>query len=128
MVKQSNGMWETTIGPLAPGVYQYSFGVHGVSVVDPANQDVNETTNGLRNVVVVPGGEWTDMKNVPHGAVAEVYYYSSVLGHERRMHVYTPPGYGRARSGTRSSTCCMARATRTTRGTRSAAPGSSSTT
>ena len=94
MVKQSNGIWDTTIGPLAPGVYQYSFGVNGVSVVDPANQDVNETTNGLRNVVVVPGGEWTDMKNVPHGAVAEVHYYSSVLGHERRLHVYTPPGYG----------------------------------
>jgi enterochelin esterase family protein len=30
---------------------------------------------------------------VPHGAVASVYYYSSVLKTTRRMHVYTPPGY-----------------------------------
>jgi enterochelin esterase family protein len=93
MVKRDDGVWESTVGPMAPGVYQYSFGVHGVTVVDPANQDVNETTAGLRNILVVPGGEWTDMKPVPHGAVAEVVYPSSVLGHERRLHVYTPPGY-----------------------------------
>ncbi len=93
MVKRDNGVWETTAGPLAPGVYQYSFGVQGVSVVDPVNQDVNETTGGLRSVFVVPGSEWTDMTPVPHGAVAEVQYPSSVLQRQRRMRVYTPPGY-----------------------------------
>ena len=71
MAKGSNGVWETTVGPLAPGVYSYSFGVHSANVLDPNNQAVNETTTGLRNIVVVPGAEWTDMKNVPHGAVAE---------------------------------------------------------
>jgi enterochelin esterase family protein len=34
-----------------------------------------------------------DTKNVPHGAVSEVTYYSTTLGRFRRMHVYTPPGY-----------------------------------
>src|SRR5262245_65167227 len=34
------------------------------------------------------------MKNIPHGAVAAVPYQSSVLGRMRRLHVYTPPGYG----------------------------------
>jgi enterochelin esterase family protein len=34
-----------------------------------------------------------DTRDVPHGAVAEVYYPSTVLGRARRMHVYTPPGY-----------------------------------
>jgi enterochelin esterase-like enzyme len=34
-----------------------------------------------------------DTRNVPHGAVAEVTYYSTALGNHRRMHVYTPPGY-----------------------------------
>lgn len=93
LTKQDNGVWDVTVGPLAPGVYQYSFAVHGVTVVDPSNQHVNETTAGLRNVVVVPGGEWTDLRPVPHGAVAEVMYPSSVLGRTRRLHVYTPPGY-----------------------------------
>ena len=30
---------------------------------------------------------------MPHGAVAEVTYYSTALKRFRRMHVYTPPGY-----------------------------------
>jgi enterochelin esterase family protein len=30
---------------------------------------------------------------VPHGAVAEIFYYSEVLKTTRRMHIYTPPGY-----------------------------------
>jgi enterochelin esterase family protein len=34
-----------------------------------------------------------DLKEVPHGAVAKVPYYSSTLKKFRRMHVYTPPGY-----------------------------------
>jgi enterochelin esterase family protein len=38
-----------------------------------------------------------DTQRVAHGAIAEVTYHSSVLGRERRMHVYTPPGYERDR-------------------------------
>jgi enterochelin esterase family protein len=34
-----------------------------------------------------------DTKNVPHGAVASVHYNSTALGRDRRMHIYTPPGY-----------------------------------
>ena len=31
--------------------------------------------------------------DVPHGAVASVFYYSQVLKTTRRMHIYIPPGY-----------------------------------
>ena len=41
----------------------------------------------------MPGAEFMDVKQVPHGAVAAVHYYSSALGRFRRMHIYTPPGY-----------------------------------
>jgi len=34
-----------------------------------------------------------DTRDVPHGAVASVFYYSTVLKTTRRMHIYTPPGY-----------------------------------
>jgi enterochelin esterase family protein len=44
-------------------------------------------------MLYVPGSDFMDTKDVPHGAVASVYYYSSVLKTTRRMHVYTPPGY-----------------------------------
>ena len=92
--KAENGVWEATLGPLAPGAYQYSFVVHGVQVPDPRNQATNETTTGFSSLVVVPGSETTDTKDVPHGALSQVFYDSTVLGRSRRMHVYTPPGYG----------------------------------
>jgi enterochelin esterase-like enzyme len=43
--------------------------------------------------VIVPGSDLCDAQDVPHGAVAEVFYQSKTLGRMRRMHVYTPPGY-----------------------------------
>jgi enterochelin esterase family protein len=43
----------------------------------------------------VPGLDFADTKQVPHGAVAAVNYYSTTLAAFRRMHVYTPPGYER---------------------------------
>ena len=42
----------------------------------------------------VPGADFMEYKaGVPHGAISTVYYDSSATGGERRMHVYTPPGY-----------------------------------
>jgi enterochelin esterase family protein len=49
------------------------------------------------SLAVVPGSDTYDTKNVPHGAVAAVHYYSTALGGTRRMHVYTPPGYETSR-------------------------------
>ena len=43
----------------------------------------------------MPGSDFADTKNVPHGGVAAVTYYSTALSTFRRMHVYTPPGYER---------------------------------
>jgi enterochelin esterase family protein len=34
-----------------------------------------------------------DTRQIPHGGVTSVTYYSTALGRFRRMHVYTPPGY-----------------------------------
>ena len=94
MVKGENGVWEATVGPLTPGAYQYSFVVQGVQIADPRNQAMNETTTGYNSLVVVPGSDTMDTKNVAHGSLAQVFYDSTVLGRQRRMHVYTPPGYG----------------------------------
>src|SRR5207247_4935349 len=41
----------------------------------------------------VPGADFMHAKDVPHGAVSTVTYYSTSLKRFRRMHVYTPPGY-----------------------------------
>jgi enterochelin esterase-like enzyme len=91
--KGENGVWEATIGPIDPGAYRYTFTVDGVAVMDPRNPSVSESNNNAWSLLYIPGAEFMDEKNVPHGAVASVSYYSTALGKFRRMHVYTPPGY-----------------------------------
>ncbi len=93
MAKGENGVWEITIGPIDAGAYRYNFNVNGVTVIDPRNPSISESNNNVWSLVVVPGSENFDTKNVPHGAVAAVTYYSTALSKFRRMHVYTPPGY-----------------------------------
>ena len=129
MTKGENGVWETTVGPVEPGAYRYTFNVDGVTTIDPASPSPASRTRGRWSLVYVPGADILDTRNVPHGAVGAVTYYSTALKAFRRMHVYTPPGYEIEHApSTRCSTCCTAPATATTRGPRSAAPASSSTT
>jgi enterochelin esterase family protein len=49
--------------------------------------------NFVHSLVSVPGLDYQDVQDVPHGAVAAVWYQSKALGVLRRMHIYTPPGY-----------------------------------
>lgn len=91
--KGTNGVWEATVDSAKPGSYRYEFNVDGVAVLDPSNPAVSEANMRAWSLVHVPGSEISDTKNVPHGAVSEVTYYSDSLQRFRRMHVYTPPGY-----------------------------------
>jgi enterochelin esterase family protein len=93
MTKDSNGVWEVTLGPVPAGSYRYNFNVDGVSVIDPRNPKTSESNENTWSLVNVPGADWQDTKEVPHGAVAQVNYWSSTLKKFRRLHVYTPPGY-----------------------------------
>ena len=93
MMKESNGVWDVTLGPLDPGAYRYQFNVDGVSVINPRNASVSESNMNVWSLVYVPGSDFMDTKDVPHGAISEVTYYSKSLQRFRRMHVYTPPGY-----------------------------------
>jgi enterochelin esterase-like enzyme len=93
MTKDPNGVWEVTLGPLDTGAYRYNFNVDGVSVIDPRNPSTSESNSNTWSLVYVPGADFMDTKDVPHGAVAEVIYYSKSLKCFRRIHVYTPPGY-----------------------------------
>lgn len=79
--------------PVPPGAYRYTFVVDGVPTMDPHNPAVSGSNATAWSLVVVPGADFVDVRNVPHGSVSTVYYYSTALGRIRRMHVYTPPGY-----------------------------------
>lgn len=93
MKKETNGVWEVTIGPVDAGAYRYNFNVDGVAVIDPRNPATSESNENTWSLVNVPGADFMDTKDVAHGAVSEVTYHSSVLKRFRRLHVYTPPGY-----------------------------------
>jgi len=93
LTKAENGVWEVTIGPIDPGAYRYNLNVDGVATIDPRNPSTSESNNNVWSLVVVPGSDFMDTKNVPHGAVASITYNSTALNAFRRMHVYTPPGY-----------------------------------
>lgn len=93
LTKGDENVWAVTVGPIDPGAYRYNFNVDGVTVIDPKNPATSESNANTWSLVCVPGSELADTKDVPHGAVAEVTYFSKALQRFRRMHVYTPPGY-----------------------------------
>ncbi len=93
MSKQTDGVWKATIGPVEPGAYRYTFIVDSLPVLDPRNPSLSESNENAWSLVYVPGVDFMETKDVPHGAVAAVTYYSHSLQRFRRMHVYTPPGY-----------------------------------
>ena len=85
-VKAENGIWKGVCEGLGEGCFRYSFTVDGVRVQDPKAPLSAEQASIL---TVGPGY----VKDVPHGAVAQRYYYSKTLKQMRRMHVWTPAGY-----------------------------------
>jgi enterochelin esterase-like enzyme len=95
MSKDAEGVWSLTVGPLKPDYYSYVFMVDGVRTVDPKNAMVKPGLSSLESLFMVPGeeAEFETTQGVPHGEVRTVWYESSTLGVQRRMHVYTPPGY-----------------------------------
>jgi enterochelin esterase-like enzyme len=93
MEKGEDGLWQLTLGPISPGTYRYRFDIDGVAVSDPVNPATSESNANSWSLVHVPGAGWMDNRQIPHGAVSEVHYYSKSLERKRRMHVYTPPGY-----------------------------------
>ena len=93
--KEENGVWKGMLNKIDEGVYRYQFNVDGVSVYDPKSELAGETRALLK--VQPTGNEFFAQKNVPHGTVAERWYYSRTLGQQRRLHVWTPPGYEKSK-------------------------------
>jgi enterochelin esterase-like enzyme/L-ascorbate metabolism protein UlaG (beta-lactamase superfamily) len=95
LTKDEQGIWSVTLGPFESNVHRYSFSVDGVQMLDPRNMATSESNSNIRSLVDIPGpdADFMAIKPVPHGALAEVWYQSPSWG-TRRMHIYTPPGYG----------------------------------
>jgi enterochelin esterase family protein len=96
MTKGADGVWTYTSPPLKPGYHSYFVQIDGVDAYDPNNLWLVAGRQRFENVVDVLGGEEfaRNDRNIPHGAIAEVFYRSPGVEFDRRMRVYTPPGYG----------------------------------
>ena len=93
MQRMGEGVWQLSL-PLPPGAYRYSFVVDGVRVLDPGTRLTSESNDNAWSWLHVEGAKWMDPNDVPHGVVGELTYNSQVSGKPRRLHVYTPPGFG----------------------------------
>jgi enterochelin esterase family protein len=95
MTRGNDGMWSVTLDAVPAGVWEYSFGVDGLNVMDsknPASKPQREPQKSVLHVASVPPAPW-DWQDVPHGTVHQHGYASKALGRPREMRVYTPPGY-----------------------------------
>ena len=96
MTKGADGTFTATAGPLRPALYNYTFSVNGVRVVDPTNPMVGagDRSSGpsLFEIKGDKPSPWS-IQSVPHGAVHINYYVSKKFDAQRMMYVYTPPGY-----------------------------------
>ena len=98
MSKDDAGLWTvTTPAPLEVDTFRFVFRVNGVDVADPVGSSViGGYPGGVSSVVETgrkAGAFQAYDKNLPHGAVSRIEYWSSSLNVKRPAVVYTPPGY-----------------------------------
>ncbi len=97
MKKDTGGYWVVITDPVVEGFHYYSLLIDGVPVVDPSSQ----TYYGMGRMasgIDIPDTdmEYYQAKDVPHGQVRSVNYYSAITKAWRRAMVYTPAGYDEA--------------------------------
>jgi enterochelin esterase family protein len=95
--KDDKGVWSITLSSIEPNIYPYNFVVDGISVADPANQDIFPNERFKSSLVDVPGAKpaiYAEL-DVPHGSITYCYYKSKTTNSTRPLVVYTPPGYNK---------------------------------
>jgi enterochelin esterase family protein len=88
-------VWSASVPSIEPGVWEYSFVVDGLTMIDPANpslKPMREPRTSILHVSATPPNVW-DFQDVPHGTVHQHGYQSKALSRARELWVYTPPGY-----------------------------------
>lgn len=93
--KGSDGWWTYTSEPLESDLYIYTYTVDGTQIIDPLSVFQIRDVNSLFTMFYINGGkgDYYQVKEVPHGNVIRTWYKSDNLKMNRRMTVYTPPGY-----------------------------------
>ncbi|PKQ45161.1 alpha/beta hydrolase-fold protein [Confluentibacter flavum] len=94
LVKDDKGIWIGESAPQDEGFHYYQLNIDGASVPDPSSlyfYGASRWGSGIE--VPATDQDFYALKNVPHGEVREVHYFSKTNNSMRRCFVYTPPGY-----------------------------------
>ena len=99
MTRDENGIWSHTSEVLGPELYGYAYMIDGVRTNDPNNVFVSRDISTNTNILLIPGGQADlyGVNDVPHGSVTRRWYFSPGLDMNRRITIYTPPGYESSR-------------------------------
>jgi enterochelin esterase-like enzyme len=95
MERGGGGTWSVSLDSVPAGIWEYSFVVDGLNVLDPRNSTIkpqHEPQKSVLHIPSTPPAPW-DWQDIPHGAVHTHDYQSKALGRQRELLVYTPPGY-----------------------------------
>lgn len=95
LTRADDGVWSGTAASIAAGVWEYSFNVDGLSMIDPGNtaiKPMREPRSSILHLAATAPQPW-DFQDVPHGTVHQHSYLSQSLGRAREVWVYTPAGY-----------------------------------
>ena len=95
--KTYDGSWVgTTKGPEDEGFHYYHLNVDGGVVNDPGAMNYFGSTRWESGIEIpAHDQDFYAMKNVPHGNVQQVLFWSESTKTTRRAFVYTPPQYGK---------------------------------
>ena len=92
MSKDEQGVWTWKSDALAPNLYEYYFDVDGFRSVDTGSRYQKPQRQVNTSLILVPGSILDD-RAVAHGELRTLTYHSKALNAERRVYVWTPPGY-----------------------------------
>jgi enterochelin esterase-like enzyme len=95
MVKDADGVWSATSDPMRPDLYSYTFNADGVTLLDPSNSAIVPNLLNPSSVLHVRGTSpqpW-EQTDIARGEVHHHFYRSAIVGDNRDLYVYTPPGY-----------------------------------
>src|SRR5574344_365098 len=95
LVKGEDGFWTgTTAGPMDEGFHYYHLTVDGGVLNDPGTLNYYGSTCWESGIEIpAKDADFYALKNVPHGNVQQILFYSKSTGTVRRAFVYTPPFY-----------------------------------
>ena len=93
--KDKDGVWVgTTDGPMDEGFHYYHLTIDGGVFNDPGTMNYYGSCRWESGIEIpAHDADFYAMKQVPHGNVQQVYFYSKSTGTHRRAFVYTPPAY-----------------------------------